>query len=224
MQSSNIQLMREHYLLAALDEETFGRIAQASRVTTLAPQQILFQRGDPAYYFFLLSVGQIKLCVQSRDGREKIIELVTRGQTFAEAVMFFEVPAYPVAAIALEASTVIGIPNIEFLKVARSDAQTCLRLLGDLSRRLHAVVQELGELSLENATHRVARYLVDLARPIAGEATVALEESKQTLASRLSIKPETLSRTLRALADAGVLSVEGRTIRIPDLARLRHWA
>jgi len=224
MQANNIQLMREHMLFSALDEESFARITQAARVTTLAPQQILFHRGDPAQYFFVLSAGEIKLCVQSRDGREKIIELVTRGQTFAEAVMFFEVPRYPVAAIALETSTVIGIPSAEFLKVARSDPQTCLRLLGDLSRRLHALVQEIGDLSLENATHRVVRYLIDVARPVTGEATVALEESKQTLASRLSIKPETLSRTFRMLADAGVLSVEGRTIRIPDLAKLGHWA
>jgi hypothetical protein len=32
-----------------------------------------------------------------------------------------------------------------------------------------------------------------------------------------------LSRSMRALTDAGLVEVQGRAIRIPNLARLRHW-
>jgi hypothetical protein len=35
------------------------------------------------------------------------------------------------------------------------------------------------------------------------------------------MKPETLSRILRHLSDAGVIEVEGRELRIPDARRLR---
>jgi CRP-like cAMP-binding protein len=53
---------------------------------------------------------------------------------------------------------------------------------------------------------------------------VTLDESRQLLASRLAIKPETLSRILRSLADSGAIRVDGRQIEIRDPARLRASA
>ena len=49
---------------------------------------------------------------------------------------------------------------------------------------------------------------------------MTLQESRQDLASRLSMKPETLSRILRSLSDAGVIEVHGRVLRVPDRGRL----
>jgi CRP-like cAMP-binding protein len=60
--------------------------------------------------------------------------------------------------------------------------------------------------------------------PGGAPVTVTLPESKQMLASRLAIKPETLSRILRTLNDAGVVTVDGRSIHVPDLERLRAVA
>ena len=42
-----------------------------------------------------------------------------------------------------------------------------------------------------------------------GPQAILLQESRQEIASRLSMKPETLSRILRTLADSGVLTVQG---------------
>jgi CRP-like cAMP-binding protein len=54
----------------------------------------------------------------------------------------------------------------------------------------------------------------------AGPAEILLHESRQEIASRLSMKPETLSRILRALSEGGAIEVDGRTLRVPDRARL----
>jgi CRP-like cAMP-binding protein len=53
-----------------------------------------------------------------------------------------------------------------------------------------------------------------------GPHEIQLQESRQEIASRLSMKPETLSRILRNLADAGVIVVQGRTLQVPSRARL----
>jgi CRP-like cAMP-binding protein len=54
-------------------------------------------------------------------------------------------------------------------------------------------------------------------------ATIHLEESRQELASWLAIKPETLSRALRTLADGGAIIVRGKTIEVLSRARLRQY-
>ncbi len=222
--NGDLQRLRHHHLFSALAEAQFERILGVTQLLHLAPQQLLFQRGDPARHFFVVIDGQVKICLQSRGGDEKVVDRIEAGQGFAEAVMFMEAPQYPVAAIAIEPSLVAAVPNSEFLAILRENTETCLRLLADLSRRLHAHIRQIENLALENATNRVARHLVDLAgAEAAGQATVRLGESKQLLASRLAIKPETLSRSLKSLVDAGVIAVQGRSIDIRDLARLRHW-
>jgi CRP-like cAMP-binding protein len=136
--------------------------------------------------------------------------------------MFLETPNYPVSAVALEPSKVAAVPNADFILLLERNTETSRCLLADLSRKLHGLVREIGVLTLENATNRIIYHLIDLAGLAVGSATVTLEESRQTLASRLSIAPETFSRSLRTLSDAGVIQVEGRTIHVPDLEKLRR--
>jgi CRP-like cAMP-binding protein len=94
-------------------------------------------------------------------------------------------------------------------------------MLGHLSQRLHMRIREIEYLTLESATHRLVR-LIEGRLPLDanGPVEITLQESRQELASRLSMKPETLSRILRHLADTGALVVHGRVLQVPDRKKL----
>jgi CRP-like cAMP-binding protein len=64
--------------------------------------------------------------------------------------------------------------------------------------------------------------LLESRLPAAGDGPheIQLQESRQEIASRLSMKPETLSRILRSLADGGVIVVHGRSLQVPSRQRL----
>jgi CRP-like cAMP-binding protein len=214
--------LRAHHLFAGLTPPQCTRLFGAARIEELAAGQTLFDRGQPAQAFFVVLEGQVNLVLFSKSGEHKIVEILGPGQSFAEAVMFMEGPAYPVAAVAGAASRVGRFPSREYLAILRESPETCLRMLGQLSQRLHMRVREIEQLTLESATHRLV-YLIASRIPVGqdGATVVSLQESRQEIASRLSMKPETLSRILRHLSDAGVIQVEGRDLRIPDATRLR---
>jgi len=212
--------VRRHHLLAALTEQQFDELRGHLSVDRLAAHQVLFQRGDPARRFFIVLEGQMRLVVQSRAGQEKIVDVARAGQSFAEALMFLDAPRYPVMAQATEESLVLGIPNAAFLKILRESPDTCLRLLADLSVRLHQLIGEIEQLTLASATHRFVRYLLEQLSGDGGSGSVTLRETRQDLASLLGMKPETLSRILRSLSDEGAIVVEGRDIAVPDRQRL----
>ena len=218
------ELLHSHPLFVAFDEDRFQRIAAAAALVRLDPQQVLFQRGDRARAFFIVAEGQVKLFLQSRGGDEKIMAMVSPGQSFAEAVMFMQGPIYPVSAGAVEATTLIAVPNADFLAALKDDTGTCLRLLGAFSQRLHAQIQEIEELTLESAGNRLIRHLARRAvRGEDGRLRVHFDETRQMLAAQLSVKPETLSRLTRALTDTGLIEADGRDIVIRDLDQLiRH--
>jgi CRP-like cAMP-binding protein len=77
-----------------------------------------------------------------------------------------------------------------------------------VSQRLHMRIREIEYLTLESATHRLVRHLEGRLPPdYTGPTEITLQESRQELASRLSMKPETLSRILRHLSDEGAIVV-----------------
>lgn len=216
------ETLRAHALFLAFDDERFERLAAAARVVHLEAGAMLFQQGEAASAFFIVLSGQVKLFLESRAGSEKILALMQPGHSFAEAIMFMQGPVYPVSAGATEATELVAVPSRDYVQALREDTNTCLRLLGVLSQRLHARVQEIEELTLESAGNRLINHLLRRAEPRAdGSLGVHLDETRQMLASQLSIKPETLSRLTRALSEAGLIQLDGRDIVIPDLEQLR---
>jgi CRP/FNR family transcriptional regulator, dissimilatory nitrate respiration regulator len=213
--------IRAHHLFAGLSPPQLQRILASAHLEDAAAGQLLFDRGQPAQHFYIVVEGQVNLVLYSKTGEEKIVDILVAGQSFAEAVMFMSGPMYPVSAVAAAPSRIARFSSTEYLATLRESPETCLRMLGHLSQRLHMRIREIEYLTLESATHRFVRMLEGkLPGGEDGPIEVQLQESRQEIASRLSMKPETLSRILRNLADAGAIEVHGRHLVVPSRRQL----
>ena len=214
--------LQKSFMFARLDEAQLDRVAAHAVKVRLDDGEMLFRQNDAAGRFYMLLRGQVKLFRLGPSGNEKVIEIVTPYSTFAEALMFLDRPVYPVGAQSLQAAEVISIDAVDFSRMLRESVETCFMLLGDMSQRLRGLIREIDDLSLSSATCRVAAYLLTRSPP---EGTsFDLQVPKQTLASRLSVQPETFSRIIRNLSDQGVLSMHGSRVEIADPARLQQIA
>lgn len=210
--------LRHSYLFADLSEPELQRIVNHAVRVRLEEGDALFEQGDSAGRFYLLLSGQVKLFRLSPAGNEKVIDIVTAGSTFGEALMFLERPHYPVGAQALQASDLISIDAVDFANMLKESVKTCFVMMGAMSQRLRGLLREIDDLSLHSASCRVAAYLVKHASPKSD--TFELPVAKQIVASRLSVKPETFSRIIKHLSDDGVIKVAGSRITILDRAAL----
>jgi len=214
--------LRSGFLFRQLTDEQLERVARRARMVRVSEGGPLFEQGDAAERFFLVLEGQVKLYRLSPSGNEKVIEVVTPGSTFAEALMFLDRPHFPVGAVALTDAVVISVDSKDFAQMLRSSVETCFLLLGDLSQRLRGLIREIDDLSLQSATSRVAGYFLKKAPPEKEEFD--LEVAKGVIASRLSVTPETFSRIVKKLHAEGAVTVSGSRIRIEDRQRLRAAA
>lgn len=217
------ELLRENYLFSGLDDRQLEAAAEGASVRTLEKGEQLFTQGETARYFFLLRRGQLKLFRLSPDGDEKVIEIIQPGQTFAEAVLFHgEHARYPVHAQAVDASEVLAFSNKSFTAVLRASVDTCFKVMNIMSRRLHGCINEIDNLTLRNATYRMVVFLLQQLPEGAQKLNqVHLPATKQLIASRLSIKPETLSRILARLSQQALIEVQGNDIVIHNVPALR---
>jgi CRP/FNR family transcriptional regulator, dissimilatory nitrate respiration regulator len=213
--------IRAHHLFAGLSPPQLQRLLATASIEEADAGQLLFDRGQPARHFYVVLEGQLNLVLYSRAGEEKIVDILGPGQSCAEAIMFMEGPVYPVSAMAASRSRIARFSSTDYVAMLRESPETCLRMLGHLSQRLHMRIREIEHLTLESATHRLVRMIEGrLPADTDGPAEIQLQESRQEIASRLSMKPETLSRILRTLSDSGAISVQGRVLRVPSRRQL----
>ncbi|MBT2968548.1 MAG: Crp/Fnr family transcriptional regulator [Candidatus Thiodiazotropha sp. (ex Ctena orbiculata)] len=217
--------LKQCYLFAHLDEGQFEKVKGMAHEIRLRDGQLFFQSGDPATHFYLVIQGQIKLTRLSMQGQEKVIEIISPGQTFAEALMFGESPEYPVNAVAIGDSYLLSFENTTFLEILRGSIDTCFRLMGDMSHRLKSLIREIDELTLQSASCRVASFLWKRweARP-QGDKSFKLEVPKGVIASRLSVTPETFSRILHNFSSQGLIHVDGGRVDVLDERGLLDFA
>ena len=212
-------------LFQELGSEQIAAVAAGVREKRLTRGEMLFQKGDAARGFFVVLGGQIKLAFPSSQGNEKVVEILGPRQSFGEAVMFMDRP-YPVFAEALTDATLLFIDRSVVLDLLAADASFASKLLAGLSQRLHGLVQDVESYSLRSSAQRVIGYLLQQCPEgdnSNGNVELTLPTSKQVIASRLNLTPETLSRVFHDLTERGLIRVSGKTVSIVDVDLLRQF-
>ena len=215
-------------LFVELTAQQIDSIAAGAREKRLAKGEMLFHKGDPARGFYVIIFGQVKLAFPSSQGNEKVINILGPQQSFGEAAMFMDRP-YPVFAEALSDTLLLHINRNAVFELLEQDNSFARRMLAGLSARLRALVQDVESYSLRSTTQRVIGFLLKhvdgVPASTAGnhqDIVIALPTSKQVIASRLSLTPETLSRVFHELSAHKLISVHGKQITVHDVERLRQ--
>lgn len=214
-----LDLLQQTPLLNALDAEQFQGLLKTAVLYNLAEGELLFQQGQPLEQIFICTQGFIKLFRLTPNGDEKIVEIISAGNSFAEAVLFLGGQQYPVHAVALKSAQVVGINAQQYQKMLHSSVKVCFHLMGLMSKRMHWLLTEVDRLTLHNATFRLLTWLLEA--PAQSSTLILLDVPKHVLASRLSIKPETLSRILKRLSEQQLIWVEDQVIELLDRVELQ---
>ena len=219
---ADFEAVRRIYLFSGMGDQDFLDVMTQASSVTLAPGQLLFNQGDPANAFYWVAEGVIRLFRASPQGDEKVIELAGANRLFAEATLFMG-GRYPVNAVAQSPSRLVAFDSRAFKDWLARDTERCFRMMAGMSARLHKLVNEIDRLTLMKGADRLLQYLLDHSDPDdTGRQRVEWEAPKQVIASRIGVKPETLSRLLHKLTDQGCIELQGQVLYIRDAERLRQ--
>lgn len=218
----DLHALRRSHLFSGLEEDQYLEVVSHAMPVEVMGGQLVFGQGDQVGAFYWVSEGLVRLFRSSPQGDEKVIELIGPGRFFAEAALFMG-GRFPVNAAAQTNSRLIAIDGANFKNWLAQDASRCFRLLAGMSARMHKLVNEIDSLTLMKGTDRLLQYLLDHSDPDEeGQMVVELEAPKQVIASRIGVKPETLSRLLHKLSDLGYIEMRDTRILIKDEEKLRE--
>ncbi|MCC6814652.1 MAG: cyclic nucleotide-binding domain-containing protein [Rubrivivax sp.] len=93
-------------LFSNMRDEELARLASGCQLRRMERGKLVFRTGEPCQEFHVTVLGQVKLFAIAPNGTEKVIELCGPGHSFAEAVMFMDMP-YMISAQTLTDSLIL---------------------------------------------------------------------------------------------------------------------
>lgn len=211
-------------LFQGLPTEHIRAIAGIVREQLFQKGEIIFSEGEEGKGLFVVDRGRVKVYKLSPEGKEQTLHIFGPGEPFGE-VPVFAGERFPAHAEALERSLVFFFPRVEFAALIQADPSLALNMLAVLARRLRRFAAMVEDLSLKEVPGRLAGYLLSLTEDRDLKSRVNLQIRKGQLASLLGTSPETLSRILARMTQAGLICLDGpRSIRILDVEGLEELA
>lgn len=213
------QILRKCGLLSGLSDEWLKLLATEAVVRRFEKGRRIFRQGDECPGVYCVGQGLVRVFKVSPGGKDHVLHFAEPGKTFAEVAALggFAMPAH---AEALEDTVCALLPIHRFQALLKRHHELCLQLLSGMSIWVRHLIGLMEDLVLRDASGRVARHILE-ADTSGGQQPFALRMLKKDLASHLNLTSETLSRTLRRLAESGLVELgEGQQIRILDVAGL----
>ncbi|MBI1891926.1 MAG: helix-turn-helix domain-containing protein [Burkholderiales bacterium] len=179
--------------------------------------------GQPFDMLYIVYSGFLKTVIIDESGNEQVVGFPMKGDLFGMDGIHGK--QYSTETVALSNCEIILVPFKSFLAVGRTNAELEAAIYGVLSRELVREQLLIGTLGSLSAEARVARFLVSLSDRFADMGYSGkqfnLRMTRQEIGNYLGLTLETVSRTLSAFNDVGLISVDQRAIVLHDIPALK---
>jgi CRP/FNR family transcriptional regulator len=207
-------------IFSGLTDIELGFLTQRTIARRYSAGEMVFGEGEPCSGLYVVESGNVRIFKSSPSGREQVLSIDGPGGSIAELPVF-DGGNYPASATAVDDATLLFVSKQDFQALCLAHPQVPLKVLKVVGARLRRLVGIIEELSFTTVRHRLATYLLRLARASgqrsADGVEVTLPITNQELAAQIGTVRELVSRNLSRLQAEGTLNIDGRTILI------RNW-
>lgn len=218
-----LEILRRVQIFNGLTATELQFLAERAVPRNYSKGELLFTEGDPCTGLFVIESGRVRIFKSSPNGREQILAVEGPGSSIAELPLF-DGGNYPASTAAMEDARIYFISKQDFHSLCLVHPQVPLKVLKVVGARLRKLVGIIEELSFTTVRSRLISVLIRLAKT--GKKTAAgieiqLPPSNQELASEIGTVRELVSRNLSRLQAEELISIDDKTVIIPDLGRLQ---
>ncbi len=210
-------------IFSGLTEDELAFLAQRTVPRNYSPGETVFSEGEPCSGLYVVASGHVRIFKSSPGGREQVLSIEGPGASVAELPVF-DGGNYPASVSAVNEATLLFVSKQDFQSLCLTHPQVSLKVLRVVGARLRRLVGIIEELSFTTVRHRLAAYLVRLAKTSGkrtpGGIEIILSANNQELASQIGTVRELVSRNLSRFQAEGMLRIEGRSLTVIDLKAL----
>lgn len=202
--------------------EVLEALAEAAVRVRYAEGTTIFWEGEPQAGLFVVEEGLVKVSRVSVEGREYIMHMLGAGDTLND-VATLDGGLNPARAVAHTDVTAWRLDRAYLRRLAWQMPELAWALIEDLAARTRAAVTLVHDLSMRSVRGRLARLLLHQAQQHQDDVIPRLL-TQEDMAARLGTVREMVARTLRSMANDGVIQFDRHRVVIIDAERLAQEA
>ncbi|MDJ0614568.1 MAG: Crp/Fnr family transcriptional regulator [Rhizobiaceae bacterium] len=216
------------HIFAEASLQTIAILVESATAVFCPKGKIIFAQGDPATEIAVIVTGKVGAKWISPDGREVLFNDHLPGDAAGCASVLISRPR-TLSCIAVADSRIIKVSGSLLNAIIEKDRRVAANIITHLASVQRYQTQRIYEFSVYPVRHRIRLELLRLAdvsaanRKTADSRALTFEIPKhQDIASKVITHREAVTRELRALSTAGIISTKRNKIRVIDLHRLRE--
>lgn len=226
--SSNFPLVeRTGEFFNKLSPAAFRDLALLQYPMSYGANVVLFSEKEPARGIFVVLEGEVKLSINSSDGRRLSLSIARKGDVLGLSSALSGSP-YEMTAETLYPSKIAPICRQDFLNFVTKYPEVHQMLMGELSRQYTMACEQLRTVGLAStAPEKLARLLLDWSE--AGQATergtrLRFSLTHEEIGEFIGASRETVTRTLSVFKSRRLVMFSGSMLTIPSRAALENFA
>lgn len=222
--TDDILLLGRVPIFRGLRPEEVMRIHALGRRHKVAEGEWLFQQGQPATTMFLLAEGRVRVTQAGPGGQQVVLHLVGPGEMFGCSAMLRE-RQYPGSAEVIAPGCVERFDEAAIRAIDQDYPEVTRNALALLAGRIRDLRVRYREAITERVEPRIAHTLLRLVEQAGvpdarGGRRIALRLSRQDLAELAGTTMYTVSRTLTAWEEKGIVEIGRQRVCVRDPAAL----
>jgi len=216
--SCNLCIYRK-LLFESLTETEYRSVNKARKEYKFKRGEVICTEGEPIVSFIYLRSGLIKLFKTDKNGKEHILS-INRPGDFINLLSIFSNSEYKYSIAAIEETKVCDVELPALKKVIKSNSTFTLRILNRISRISDEIIDGQFEISQRQVKGRIAYLLLFLSNSIYHSLEFRMPITRREIGELISMTTENTIRTLSEFRKDGIISMEGKTIKIVNYKRL----
>jgi len=197
--------LRKIPLLAELSEEHMTRVKAELRVRHYAKREVVLQKGAPGDSLLFLLTGSLQVVDITEDGRAIGLRMLVPGDFFGE-IAVINGSLRSASVVALTPVLVALLPRATALHLFAHSPPVANQMLRFLAAKVQRDSEFRALLSIHNTPRRIYTFLDLLKEKKAdGQHVVENLPTHQDIANMINTSRETVTRTLLALSQQGVI-------------------
>jgi CRP-like cAMP-binding protein len=203
---------------ATLTQEERERAAQEVKIVHYEKNEVIHNDGDESAFVWMLLRGKVRIYKEGIGQRQQIIRLLKPYDIFGYRACTVNEP-YNSSASAFEDCAVYRMDRAFFNALIQENGALCYQVMLMMAKDLAFSEIQTVNLTQKHIRGRLAESLLTLVKNYGYEEdgnTLAMLLPREDLANMSNMTTSNAIRTLSQFAQEGLLSIDGRHIKILD--------
>jgi CRP/FNR family cyclic AMP-dependent transcriptional regulator len=197
---------------ANLDEAHLRELAPHGAVRSVPKNTIVVYEGEESDSLYVLLSGRVKIFISAEDGKEIVLNTMSKGEYFGELVL--DGGPRTASVMTLEPCKLFVIPQRDVEGLLLANAGFSRDMLERVIAKVRSLTAKVRDLALRDVYGRFVRFTEDNAVEMNGERVIPEKLTQAEIAARIGGSREMVSRIVRDLTQGGYIAIEAKRIRL----------